>query len=71
MTEEILDEVRRNLLKMGRITDSERADRLVERIRRAFPSSMVAVFVNRPPLLTHHRGLYPQPCPASATGLLQ
>lgn len=41
LTEEILDEVRRNLLKRGRIIDPQLADRLVDQIRRAFPGSMV------------------------------
>ncbi len=54
MTEEILDEVRRNLLRKGKIADSELADRLVERIRRAFPSSMVDAYSILVPKMTNH-----------------
>ncbi len=54
LTEEILDEVRRNLLKSGRIPDSGLADRLVEQIRRAFPGSMVEGYSALVPEMTNH-----------------
>jgi hypothetical protein len=54
LTEEILDEVRRNLLKSGRIPDSGLADRLVEQIRRAFPGSMVEGYSALVSKMTNH-----------------
>ncbi len=54
LTEEILDEVCRNLLKSGRIADPGLADRLVEQIRRAFPGSMVEGYSTLVPKMTNH-----------------
>lgn len=54
LTEEILDEVRRNLLKSGRIADPRLADRLVEQIRRAFPGSMVEGYSTLMPKMANH-----------------
>lgn len=54
LTEEILDEVRRNLLKRGRIAAPGLADRLAEQIRRAFPGSMVGGYSTLVPKMTNH-----------------
>lgn len=53
-TEEILEEVRRNLLKKGKIVDPAHAEQLMFQIRRAFPASMVEDYAALIPSMTNH-----------------
>jgi hypothetical protein len=52
-TDAILDEVRRNLVESGRISKGQAA-RLIDVMRGAFPSAMVAAYEHLIPFMTNH-----------------